>query len=153
MELLIKETLEKLLDIIGISYVGVKISKEGDNVYYTEIETDNSSLLIGWHGENIAALLHILKCLLWKQGIESKTQVIVDVDGYKKRQEDSVIRLAERKAEYASNNQKPVTLPPMNPYLRRKVHLHLAASDKFKDLVTTDSIGDGSQRQVRIMPK
>jgi glutathione synthase/RimK-type ligase-like ATP-grasp enzyme len=40
MELLIKETLEKLLNIIGISYTGIKIKKEKENVYYTEIETE-----------------------------------------------------------------------------------------------------------------
>jgi len=153
MELLIKETLEKLLDILKISYTGVKITKEGKDVYYTEIETANSSLLIGWHGETIAALQHILKCLLWKQGVESKKQVIIDVDGYKKRQEESVIRLAERKAELAVSSQKEVKLPPMNPYLRRKVHTHLANSDKFKNLVITESIGEGEQRQVRILPK
>jgi spoIIIJ-associated protein len=153
MELLIKETLEKLLNIIGISYTGVKISKESENAYYVEIETENSSLLIGWHGETIAAIQHVLKCLLWKQGVESKTQIIVDVDGYKKRQEDSVIRLAERKAEVAVSNQKEIKLPPMNPYFRRKIHLHLADSDKYKDLVITDSVGEGNQRQVRIIPK
>ncbi len=153
MELLIKETLEKLLDIIGISYTGVKISKEGENAYYTEIETENSSLLIGWHGETIASIQHLLKCLLWKQGIESKTQVIVDVDGYKKRQEESVVRLAERKAEMAISSQKEVKLPPMNPYLRRKIHLHLAENDKFKDRITTESTGEGEQRQLKIIPK
>jgi len=83
MELLIKETLEKLLNILGISYTGINITKENKDVYYTEIETENSSLLIGWHGETIAAIQHILKCLLWKQGIESKIQIIVDVDGYR----------------------------------------------------------------------
>ncbi len=153
MELLIKETLEKLLSILGISFTGIKITKEAENAYYTEIETDNTSLLIGWHGETIASVQHLLKCLLWKQGAESKTQVIVDVDGYKKRQEESVIRLAERKADYASANQKEIKLPPMNAYFRRKIHLHLAESEKFKDLVTTDSVGEGDQRQVRIIPK
>lgn len=153
MELLIKETLEKLLDIIGISYTGIKITKEGENAYYTEIKTGNSSLLIGWHGETIAAIQHLLKCLLWKQGIESKTQVIVDVDGYKKRQEESVVRLAERKAEMAISSQREIKLPPMNPYLRRKIHLHLADMDKFKDRIITESIGEGEQRQLRIIPK
>ncbi|MCK5608595.1 KH domain-containing protein [Candidatus Pacearchaeota archaeon] len=153
MELLIKETLEKLLDIIGISYTGIKISKEGENAYYTEIETENSSLLIGWHGETIASIQHLLKCLLWKQGIESKTQVIVDVDGYKKRQEESVVRLAERKAEMAISSQREVKLPPMNPYLRRKIHLYLADSEKFKDRITTESTGEGDQRQLKIIPK
>lgn len=153
MELLIKETLEKLLDIIGISYTGVKIMKENPTAYYGEIETANSSLLIGWHGETIASLQHILKCLLWKQGVDSKIQIIVDVDNYKKRQEESVIRLAERKAEVAISSQKEIKLPPMNPYFRRKVHTHLANDVKFKDRILTESIGEGEQRQIRIIPK
>jgi len=153
MELLIKETLEKLLDILGVPYTGVKIAKETSTAYYAEIETEKSSLLIGWHGETIAAIQHILKCLLFKQGVESKIQVIVDVDQYKKRQEESVIRLAERKAELAVSSQKEVKLPPMNPYFRRKIHLHLADSSQFKDRVTTESVGEGEQRQIKIIPK
>ncbi len=153
MELLIKETLEKLLDIMGISYTGVKITKESEKAFYSEIETESSSLLIGWHGETIASVQHVLKCLLWKQGVESDVQIIVDVDGYKKRQEESVIRLAERKAEIAIANQKEVLLPPMNPYFRRKIHLHLANDEKYKDAVITDSTGEGTRRQVKIIPK
>ena len=153
MELLIKETLEKLLDIMGIQYTGVKITKEHGSVYYTEIQTSNSSLLIGWHGETIAAIQHILKCLLWKQGVESKIQIVLDVDGYKKRQEESVIRLAERKAEVAVSSQKEVILPPMNPYFRRKIHTHLAESAKFKDIVITESVGEGEERQIKILPR
>ncbi len=153
MELVIKETLEKLLSVMNVPFTGTKVTEEKENVYYVEIDTESTSLLIGWRGETVAAIQHVLKCLLWKQGIDSKTQVIVDVDGYKKRQEDSVIRMAERKAEVAVETQKEIKLPPMNPYFRRKVHLHLAASEKFKDLVITDSVGEGSKRQVRIMPK
>ena len=153
MELLIKETLEKLLDILGISYTGVKITKETETAFYAEIETENSSLLIGWHGETIAAIQHILKCLLWKLGVDSKIKIIVVVDNYKKRQEESVIHLAERKAEVAISSQKEIKLPPMNPYFRRKIHLHLADSKKYKDLVITESVGEGAQRQVKIIPK
>jgi len=152
MELLIKETLEKLLDVMGISYTGVKITKEGDSAYYTEIETENSSLLIGWHGETIASLQHILKCLVWKQGVESGIQIILDVDRYKKRQEESVINLAERKAELALANQKEVRLPPMNPYFRRVVHTYLANHKLYKGKVTTDSVGEGEDRAVKIIP-
>ena len=153
MELLVKETLEKLLDILGVPYTGVKITKETETAYYSEIETESSSLLIGWHGENIAAIQHLLKCLLWKQGVDSKIQIIVDVDNYKKRQEESVIRLAERKAEMAIENQKEIKLPPMNPYFRRKIHLHLAEDDRFKDKIITESSGEGERRQIRIIPK
>jgi len=153
MELLIKETLEKLLEVLNVSYTGIKINKENETTYYVQIETENSSLLIGWHGETIAAIQHIFKCLLWKQGVDNKTQVIIDIDGYKKRQEESVVKLAERKAEYAIEIQKEVKLPPMNPYFRRKVHTHLANSDKYKDVVTTESTGVNQDRAVKIIPK
>ncbi|MFH1012534.1 MAG: R3H domain-containing nucleic acid-binding protein [Candidatus Peregrinibacteria bacterium] len=153
MDLVIKETLEKLLEVLGVSFTGVKVKKEAEKAYYVEIETESSSLLIGWHGETIAAVQHILKCLLWKEGMESALQVILDVDGYKKRQEESVIRLAERKAEIAIETQKEINLPPMNPYFRRKIHTHLAKSDKFKNAVITESTGEGHERQIKIIPK
>lgn len=153
MELVIKETLEKILEVMKVTFSGVTVQKEGDKNYYVSIDTPNSSLLIGWHGETIAALQHMLKCVLWKEKVGSDLQVIVDVDGYKKRQEESVIRLAERKAEYALESQKEVTLPPMNPYFRRKVHLHLANSDKFKDRIFTESTGEGQDRAIKIIPK
>lgn len=153
MELVIKETLEKILEVMKVPFSGVKVDKEGENNFYVSIETSSSNLLIGWHGETIAALQHMLKCILWKQKIGSDIQIVVDVDGYKKRQEESVIRLAERKAEYAIENQKEVKLPPMNPYFRRKVHLHLADSEKFKDKVTTESTGEGQDRAIKIIPK
>src|SRR3989338_6981536 len=153
MDLVIKETLEKLLEVLGMSFSGVKVTKESDHAYYAEIQTEHSSLLIGWHGETIAAVQHILKCFLWEEGLESKTQVIVDVDGYKKRQEESVLRLAERKAELALETGKEIKLPPMNPYFRRKIHMFLANSPKFKDSITTESVGDGMDRQIKIIPK
>ena len=92
----------------------------------------------------------MLRCMLWKQKVGSDVQIVVDVDGYKKRQEESVIRLAERKALQAIESQKEVKLPPMNPYFRRKVHLFLA--DKFKDQVTTESTGEGQDRSIKIIP-
>jgi len=150
MELVIKETLERILEVMHVPFSGVKVQKESEKTYYVSIETSSSNLLIGWHGETIAALQHMLKCILWRQKIGSDVQIIVDVDGYKKRQEESVIRLAERKAEYAIESQKEVKLPPMNPYFRRIVHLFLA--DKFAKKVTTESSGDGQDRAIIIIP-
>lgn len=153
MELIIKETLEKLLEVMGIQFTGVTIQKESDESYYAQVETSESSLLIGWHGETITALQHILRCLLWKQGVDSKAQIVVDVDGYKKRQSESVLRLAKKKAEYALENNKQVTLPPMNGYFRRSVHVFLASDEHFKDRVMTESVGSGTDRAVKIIPK
>ena len=94
----------------------------------------------------------MLKCILWKKRLGNDTQITLDVDGYKKRQEESIIRLAERKAEYAIESQQVVTLSPMNPYFRRKIHLFLAESEVFKDKVTTESTGEGNDRSIKIIP-
>ncbi len=154
MDLVIKEALEKLLNTLGIPFTAVKVSKESDKGFYCDIKTPNTSLLIGWHGETIMALQHILKCLLWKEGVEStEVQVVLDVDNYRKKQEENVLSMAERKAAMALESGHEVRLPPMNPYFRRKVHLFLAESEKFKDKITTESIGEGPQRQIRIIPK
>jgi len=150
MELVIKETLEKILEVMKVPFSGVSVTKEGDNSFYVSIDTSSSNLLIGWHGETIAALQHMLKCILWKQKAGGDAQIVVDVDGYKKRQEESVIKLAERKAEYAMESQKEIKLPPMNAYFRRKVHLFLA--DKFKNKITTESTGADKDRAIKIIP-
>jgi len=152
MELIIKETIENLLNVLGIDYTRVVVNEEQEDVYYAQIETDHSSILIGWHGETISALQHVLKCLIWKQKLDPKAQVVLDVDNYKKRQEESVIRLATKKAEYAIDERKEIVLPPMNPYFRRKVHLFLANSDQFKEKVTTESTGSEPTRSVKILP-
>jgi len=153
MGLLIKETLENLLDVLKVSYTGVKVTEEDSSAFYVQIDTENSSLLIGWHGETIAAIQHLLKCLIWKQVTDKRVQIIIDVDGYKKRQEESVIKLAEKKAEYAIESQKTIILPPMNPYFRRKIHMHLANSEKYKDVVATESTGENQDRAIKIIPK
>ena len=150
MELVIKETLERILEVMKVPFSGVTVSKEGEKGFYVSIETSSSNLLIGWHGETIAALQHMLKCILWKQKVGNDVQIILDVDGYKRRQEESVIRLAERKAEYALETQREIKLPPMNPYFRRKVHLFLA--EKFSGKINTESIGEGQSRAIKIIP-
>ena len=66
------------------------------------------------------------------------------------RQEANVIKMAERKADFARSSQQPQSLPAMAPYFRRLIHLHLA--EKFEDLVT-ESDGEGDFRHVIIKPK
>ena len=77
--------------------------------------------------------------------------MILDVDGYRKRQEESVKTLAEKKVELARQTKQDQLLPPMSSYFRRIVHLFLA-SGEFPD-VTTESMGEGDNRQVIIKIK
>lgn len=155
MENLIQETLAEVLKNMGVPFRKFKVNVDkshasGAPVYRIDIDSDEAATLIGYHGENIYALQHIVKTLVWKKTNEN-VFIIIDVDSYRKRQEESVLALAKRKAEAARKTLQDQTLPPMSPYFRRVVHLALAKPE-FSD-ITTESIGEGENRAVVIKVK
>lgn len=151
---LIQDTLAEILKNMGIPFRGFKVSsKKGvadDTVYYIDIHCDEAATLIGYHGETIYALQHVLKSLVWKRANQS-VFIVLDVDGYRKRQEESVLMTAMKKVALARKTLEPQALPPMSPYFRRIVHLALTKPE-FKD-IETESVGEGDERAVTIKVK
>ena len=82
------------------------------------IKTDESSFLIGQHGGNLEALEHIMRVLVRKK-TEDKLKFIVDINGYRKEKNDSVVALARSMAEKALAEKRAVILRPMSAYERR----------------------------------
>jgi spoIIIJ-associated protein len=153
---LIQETLAELLKHIGVTFNRFHIedikSSAGEakgRLLRIDVETDDASLLIGHHGETIYALQQILKTILWNKTGEN-VFVIVDVDGYRKRQEENVKLIAKQHAEEVIRSGQDERLPPMSSYFRRIVHLYLA--ETFSNL-TTESVGDGDHRQIIVKHK
>lgn len=149
--ILIQETLEDLLQKIGVDFSKVSVGNEDSSIYRVNVETKDPSLLIGYHGENIYAIQQILKILCWKKSNQSSFAVIVDVDNYRKRQEENVIKLAERKVEIVRKTGKSISLPPMTPYFRRIVHMHLM-DNQFSDIESV-SVGEDDMRHITLHPK
>lgn len=153
----LQETLADLLQRIGVTFRKFKVEKKETvyedkkyPLYRIDIDTDEASVLIGHHGETMYALQHLLKLVIWKKFNEN-IFVVVDVDSYRQRQEESVKKIALSKAELARKTKEDQILPPMSPYFRRVVHLYLAEK-QFSDIVT-ESIGEGDNRQVIIRLK
>ena len=147
----LKEILEELLIKLHADYTRITIEEEEKDSYILNIESDNPSLLIGYHGDNIQALQHILKVLAWKKCGNERFNILLDIDDYRKRQEENVIKLAERRIEDARHTGRPQSLPPMSPYFRRKVHLHCMGAGL--DDVEPYSEGTGEQRHLIIKLK
>lgn len=149
---ILKNTLEDLLKRLQIDYSDIEISEEEKDLYTINIKNENPSELIGHHGETIKALQHILKIISWrKHGTEKQFNINLDADNYKKRQEENVIKIAEKKVETLRKTGRPQSLPPMSPFFRRKVHLHLMGAG-FDD-IETSSVGDGDLRHIVIKLK
>lgn len=147
----LKETLEELLKKLGVDFSKIIINEEEKETYSVNINSENPSLLIGYHGENIQALQHLLKTLVWKKYNNEQFNIILDIDDYRKRQEDNVLNMAKRKIEITRKTGRPQTLPPMSPYFRRKVHM-LCMGSGFED-IETESNGTGDQRYITLKLK
>lgn len=147
MQDLIKPTLETLLNELALSFSKITIEEDGD-IIRVDIESSEASRLIGWHGETINSIQHLLKSIIRaKQNAERAPFIVLDVDGYKKQQEDKVCHIAEQKVDFVRRKKTRVALPPMSPYFRRVVHLFISSNPDYADL-TTESVGEGDYRQI-----
>ncbi len=143
----IQSALGSLLDHLGLLHTGITVSAEGD-MTRIDIVSPDASRIIGWHGETLNSLQHVLKSMIrTHEKLDRTPLLIVDVDGYRKMQEEKVIRIAEQKADFVRRTGSRVALSPMSPYFRRIVHLHISETPSFSDL-TTESVGEGDYRQI-----
>ncbi|MFA5800385.1 MAG: R3H domain-containing nucleic acid-binding protein [Candidatus Peribacteraceae bacterium] len=152
MEALITLTLGRLLTALAIPFEEVKVRQDGD-VTRVDIVCPEPSRLIGWHGETLNAVQHLLKSMLrTAKNLERAPFLVLDVDGYRLMQEEKVKKIAEAKADFVRRTGARVTLSPMSPYFRRIVHMHVANTPELADLAT-ESVGEGDYRQVVIRLK
>lgn len=143
----IQSALAQLLDLLNLQHGDIRVTKDGD-MTRVDIDSTEASRIIGWHGETLNSVQHILKSMIrTKEQLERTPLVIVDVDGYRKMQEEKVIKIAEQKADFVRRTGSRIALSPMSPYFRRIVHLHIASAPNLSDL-TTESVGEGDYRQV-----
>jgi len=145
--MMITEILGELLKHLGLSFEGIDVKKEED-MMRVEIMSKDASRIIGWHGETLNSVQHVLKSIIrQKENLERSPFLLLDVDGYRKSQEDKVCKIAEQKADFVRRTGSRVALAPMSPYFRRVVHLFVANNPKLSDIMT-ESAGQGDYRQV-----
>lgn len=144
---LIQTTLARLLQELGLRQSAIAVREEGD-ITRVDIDSPDASRIIGWHGETLNAVQHLLKSIIrTAEKLDRTPFILVDVDGYRTIQEDKVKRIAEQKADFVRRTGNRIALSPMSAYFRRIVHLYVASHPQLQDL-TTESIGEGDYRQI-----
>lgn len=150
---IIEKIANEMLEKLCVTITNVSVVETEENVYTVNIQSPEANYLIGFHGETIQALQTLLKILIWKNKKDDLPFTLkVDVDGYRKRQEENVVMMAEKKAELARRTMEDQFLPPMSPYFRRLVHMHFSETKEYSD-IETESIGEGDHRQVKVHAK
>ena len=105
-------------------------------------------ILIGKHGQTLDALQYLTNLAAGK-AFHHHYFVLLDVENYRERREDTLEALARRLAGKVKRTGEPVKLEPMAAGERRIIHLAL----QDDGAVTTESEGEAPHRYVVIKRK
>ena len=113
-----------------------------------DISGDDLSILIGRKAETLEALEYITRLIVGKE-LNDAIIVNIDVQGYKKRKEQRLRRIAQSVARQAVDTGRRQYLEPMSAADRRIIHMELRNHPE----VYTESVGEGERRKVTINPR
>lgn len=139
-----KEFIENLLINSKIK-ANVNADKDG-NLIKISIEGKDATCLIGRRGETLDAVQFLTGLALNKVNKDSHMRVLVDIEDYRSKREESLVRYARKVAREVAKTRRTKKLDYMNPYERRIVHSALQ-NDKY---VITYSEGTDPYRRLVI---
>lgn len=141
-----QEILETLLRQMDID---ARVSIRGiSNPIVLDVETESGGLLIGRRGDTLSALQYLVNVLVGKR-VRGWTKVVVDVEHWRVRREETLRSLALRQADRVRQQRRAIVLDPMPANERRIVHMALQGQRDIE----THSEGEEPNRRLVISPK
>ncbi|WIV12592.1 RNA-binding cell elongation regulator Jag/EloR [Proteiniborus sp. MB09-C3] len=138
--------LHSLLEKMNIVATVAVEKKEFDLlVDIKNISNSDMGILIGKRGNTLDSLQYLLSLVVNKNR-EKYLRVLVDIQNYRAKREETLKRLAFKMADKAKTFRRTVKLEPMNPYERRVIHSALQNSSNIR----TYSEGEEPYRRVVI---
>ena len=138
---------EFIENILTKSKINAKVNANLDgNLIKISIEGKEATCLIGRRGETLDAVQFLTGLALNKINKDSHMRVLVDIENYRSKREESLVRYARKVAREVAKTRRTKKLDYMNPYERRIVHSALQ-NDKY---VITYSEGTDPYRRLVI---
>lgn len=151
METQYKEQISKIINQIVAPISGqveLEFLKEGEQ-WRVNITSKNGEKLIGYKGELLNALQHVLRVLVHKNFPEDRTKFILDIGLNRQKREEYINqKIPEMAKEDVLKNGVTFIIQNLSSYERRIVHGLLG---EVKGLETV-SVGDGYTRKLLIRP-
>lgn len=140
---------EFLLGMFGKMGLSVQIEKltTKDKITF-QVHGEDLGILIGKHGQTLDAIQYLTNLVANKE-VRSRCQIVVDVENYRSRREETLIQLAHRLGAKVRRTRQKIALEPMNAFERKIIHLALQNEKNIK----TDSEGQEPYRHIVIYYK
>ena len=138
-----REFLQEVLKNMGMQVMIEKMIKPDKIILH--LHGKNLGILIGKHGQTLDALQYLTN-LTTNQGKETRHFIMLDVENYRHRREETLKQLALRLSGRVKKKGDKVVLEPMNGYERKIIHVALQDAEH----VRTESEGQDPYRHVVI---
>ena len=149
MEDVSRQAADFLTEVFKLSGLQLQVKiREGQIGPVLDIDGDDAELLQSQTGELLEAVQHLVN-QIYVKSLAGGARLVCDVHGFRATREAELKAMANHAANRVRKTGVPFTFEPMNANERRIIHLTLADSaDLF-----TESVGEGSERKLRIGPK
>ena len=138
-----------LQQIFASMHLVVTIEREkSEEAFILNMTGDDLGILIGKHGQTLDSLQYLTNLAANHGLTERRIHIVLDVEHYRNRREETLRRLASRLADKALRTRQRIMLEPMNRHERKIIHMALQENRR----VSTYSAGDEPYRKVVIEP-
>ena len=121
---------------------------EGEEGIELLLDTKDTGIVIGYHGEVLEALQLVLSLMVAKKLGEFK-RVSVDVGDYKKNRTEYLTKLAQQVKERVLEDNREQAISSLKSWERRVIHMLLQDDSE----VVSESVGEGKDRVLLVKPR
>jgi len=152
---IVKQIAQHLLASLGFTETEIGVEKEkteGEEETATNVKIEASpedtGMLIGFHGETLAALQLIASQMVYKK-LGTWRRIIVNIGDYREKREVALREMATNAAQRVKLTGSPMMLPYLGSNERRLIHMALSEDPD----VETISQGTGRGRRLSVSLK
>jgi len=146
-ENLVAESIREIIEKLQVPAT-IEVSRQ-DSIFFVDIDSEDSSLLIGKHGVNLESLQFILAVRLKTLTGDDDFEIYVDVGNWRRRKEEKLKQMALDAAQRVETENEPQAIYNLTNSERRVVHVALAEHPA----VETISEGEGENRHIIVKPR
>lgn len=139
-----------LMDVFAKMNLAVTIDQvDKEDIVLFDLKGNDLGILIGRHGQTLDALQYLTNLAANKNVDEGRVRIVLDVEDYRKRREETLVRLAQRLANKVKRRNQRIVLEPMSRHERKIIHMALQDDPQ----IATYSEGEEPYRKIVIAAK
>ena len=146
-ENLVAESIREIIEKLQVPAT-IEVSRQ-DSIFFVDIDSEDSSLLIGRHGVNLESLQFILAVRIKTLTGSDDFEIYVDVGNLRRKKEEKLKQMALDAAQRVESENEPQAIYNLTNSERRVVHVALADHPA----VETISEGEGENRHIIVKPR